>query len=64
MALERIAKERAEKQIQEEETKARKKQIQVEKMEKMELQLIEKLKKTQTLQQKAYKELESALGSS
>ena len=59
---EMAAKKRAEMKIQDEEEQARSTLSEVEKMEAMEIALIERLRKTQDLQKKAYAELETALG--
>ena len=47
--------------VREKELAARRKQKEVGRMEKMEMQLIQKLKNTQQLQQRAFYELENAL---
>jgi hypothetical protein len=47
--------------VQEKELETRRKEKQVTKMEKLEMQLIQKLKNTQQLQQRAFYELENAL---
>jgi hypothetical protein len=47
--------------VQEKEQAARRKEKEVARMEKVEMQLIQKLKNTQQLQQRAFFELESAL---
>lgn len=47
--------------VQEKELAARRKEREVSRMEKVEMQLIQKLKNTQQLQQRAFYELENAL---
>jgi hypothetical protein len=59
--IDQVNKEMYEKRVHEKMLATRRKEKEVSKMEKMEMQLIQKLKNTQQLQQRAFYELENAL---
>ncbi|CAK4071307.1 unnamed protein product [Aphanomyces euteiches] len=64
MEVERANKERAESIIRREEQAYHEKEMEVQEMERLEMELIQRLRNTQHLQKQAYEELENALSGS